>query len=505
MLYRPYGKTNKMISALGFGSTRFNANDLNDEAGIQRCADLVIQASEAGVNYFDIAGNYAKSQCESIYQLAFKQLKQPYFVTSKSSSFQDNTADKVQFRIETSLKNLGVDKIHFFYMWSIMNEEHYRDIIKKGGAYDGAIKAQQSGLIDHIVFSNHAVPDVAVKIIEEGLFEGVTVSYNLLNFKLMEPVLKAAAAKQMGITVMNPLAGGIIPQNEVFFSEVLKHPIEGVVKSAMRFIYSNPQVTSILSGISSQSELMENIDTLSDIGKINTESMLAVEQNMLEMKGLCTGCGYCKDVCPMNIPIPEYMQSYNMSLFGKAQSMYGRSNAELIKRIGVLRKLSLDFHKTPENSENLCIQCGQCEKICTQHLPIIERIQTLTKWIKISCASKEQYRNRLVSLIVNNQYRKIGFYTAGGYTAFVINQLKHYFGDQEFELIVFDSNSARWGDSIDGAMVYSPNRISELKPDCIIISNYIYDQEIYDSLQNYEKEGIIINKLHEPDDVPWVF
>ena len=78
-----------------------------------------------------------------------------------------------------------------------MNEGHYKDIIKPGGAYEGALKAKKMGLIEHIVFSNHAVPSVAIKIIEDGLFEGLTLSYNLLNFKLMDPVLKAASKKNI--------------------------------------------------------------------------------------------------------------------------------------------------------------------------------------------------------------------------------------------------------------------------------------------------------------------
>jgi hypothetical protein len=273
----------------------------------------------------------------------------------------------------------------------------------------------------------------------------------------------------------------------------------------MQFIYSNPHVTSLLSGISSEKELVENIETFSDESKINVENVATIETYLQEMKGLCTGCGYCRETCPKEIPIPEYMQSFNMSFFDKAEFMYGRTNIDLIKRVGVLRKLNLDFHKTPENALNPCVQCGKCEKICTQHLPIIERIQTLYKWIDTSCASTAQYKDRLEKLLHNQPYQKVAFYTAGGYTAFVLNQYKAFFGEPKFETFVFDSNASRWGDSIDGALVYSPEQISELKPDCILITNYIYDQEIHTSLQKYEKEGIVILKLHDNDDVPWVF
>lgn len=79
------------------------------------------------------------------------------------------------------------------------------------------------------------------------------------------------------------------------------------------------------------------------------------------MEGLCTGCGYCKE-CPKDIPIPEYMQSYNMSFFDKVEFMYGRQDKDLLKRIAVLRKLNIDFHKVPENIGNNCIDCKKMRK-----------------------------------------------------------------------------------------------------------------------------------------------
>ncbi len=504
MLYREYGKTEKLISAMGFGSTRFKDSDLNDEAGLNRCAELIYLASEQGVNYFDIAYNYSKSQCEKIYKIAFKMMKKPFYVTSKSSSFQDNSSDDVLRRVENSLKNMEVEKINFFYMWSIMDEAHYKDIMKKGGAYEGALRAKEQGLIDHIVFSNHSTPDIAVKIIEDDVFEGITISYSLLNFKLMEPVIKAAAAKKMGITIMNPLAGGLIPQNKEFFSKIIQNTNENVSQATLRFIYSHPEITSVLSGISSKQEIYENVGALSDNTLIGVERIEAVENQLKQMEGLCTGCGYCRK-CPKDIPIPEYMQSYNMSFFDKVEFMYGRNEKDLLKRIAALRKLNIDFHKTPQNTENPCIKCKKCENICTQHLPITKRIDELFEWIKQSTASMEQYMQRLNDLIHSKEYKKVAFYTAGGYTAFVLECYKKFFGEPKFEIMIFDSNKSRWGDQVQGYTIYSPQEITNMMPECIIISNYIYDQEIYESLKRYEDIGIKIAKLHKVDDVPWVF
>ncbi|MFZ5968950.1 MAG: aldo/keto reductase [Bacillota bacterium] len=503
MLYREYGKTKKLISAIGFGSTRFNPADLNDEEGLQRCAELVYLASEQGVNYFDIAHNYSKSQCEAIYKIAFKMLKKPFFTSAKSSSFQEKTADDVLRRIESSLEKMDINKIDFFYIWSIMNEEHYMDIMKKGGSYEGGLRAKEQGLISHIVFSSHAVPDVAVKIINDRVFEGITVSYNPLNYQLMDKVIKAAAENNMGVAVMNPLAGGFIPQNKDFFSKLIEIENETVAQAALRFIYSHPEITCVLSGFSSEQEIHENTVALNDETEISQQRIEVFEGKLRQMTGFCTGCGYCR-ICPQNIPIPEYMQSYNMSFFESFQDMYGRSDEALIKRISVFRKLVLDFQILLENSQNPCIRCGKCEKICTQHLPIMGRIDELLEWAEISCSTRELYKERLDELLNNKNYKKVGFFTAGGYTAYVIEYYKKFFGDFDFDVFIFDSNRSKWGGELAGYTVYSPEKILEIKPDCIIISNYIYSQEIFESLKHYEDEGIKIIPLHKENDVPWI-
>lgn len=89
--------------------------------------------------------------------------------------------------------------------------------------------------------------------------------------------------------------------------------------------------------------------------------------------------------------------------------------------------------------------------------------------------------------------------------AFVLECYKKFFGEPKFEIMIFDSNKNRWGDQIKGYRIYSPQEIISRMPECIIISNYIYDREIYEGLKQYEEKGIKILKLHEVNDVPWVF
>lgn len=199
------------------------------------------------------------------------------------------------------------------------------------------------------------------------------------------------------------------------------------------------------------------------------------------------------------------MQSYNMVYFDSGNSMYGRTEPELIKRISILRKLEMDFQKTPEHLENPCVGCQQCERICTQHLKIIEKIEMLYQMLGVSGATLDQYRQRLDERLHSKGYKKVAFYTAGGYTAKVIDLYTRFFGAPDFEVMIFDSNESRWGDLVSGYPVYDPKEIPLRRPECIIISNYIYDSEIYQTLAGYEQMGIKVVKLHEADDVPWVY
>ena len=86
---------------------------------------------------------------------AFKAMKNPFYVSTKSNISSEKTADEVRARIDKSLKRLGVDKINFYHMWCILSLDQYRKVIAPGGPYWGALKAKEEGLIDHICFSTH--------------------------------------------------------------------------------------------------------------------------------------------------------------------------------------------------------------------------------------------------------------------------------------------------------------------------------------------------------------
>ena len=501
MQYREFGKTGNMVSAVGMGANRFPAEEVRSAAGLERCADIVVRAAHLGVNFFDSAATYSSGKCEEILRLALPQIKSRCYICGKSSSVQERTRDAVLRYIEKSLKNIGIDFFDFYYMWSVKSFEQYQFILSKGGAYEGVLAAKEQGLVKHICFSSHASAQDTVKIIEDGAFEGVLVSYSLLNFRENDIVLETAKNNGLGVAVMNPLGGGIIPQNTEMFSGSFIRGDTSIVDSALKFVYANNAVSTILSGVSKKQELEYNVQSLFSKDQNKELRHSYAIKNLEKITEFCTGCNYCMH-CPAGIPISKIMTAYNQTKFQANSFIYNRTSPELIKRGNFFGKLDgvVEF----VNSENPCINCGKCENACTQSLPIIKTMTQIYQWVADNCVSSAQRKKRFESLILAH-YKKVGFYTAGVYTSFVLKLYKKLIGKINFEIFIFDSNPTSWGNVyLEEFIVRSPAEISQLDLNVLLISNYIHSDDIYnDLITRYPAANI--KKLHEDDDLPWMF
>ncbi|MDK2800688.1 MAG: uncharacterized protein PWQ70_2307 [Clostridiales bacterium] len=360
MQYKEYGKTGKKVSVIGFGGMRFRKEDYKS-GSLEKCAQVVRRASELGVNYFDTAPFYCDDTSEDIMGEAFKDMPNPFYVSTKSMLNYESTADAVRRRIEKSLKRMGLQKITFFNMWCILNLNQYRKVMAPGGPYEGALKAKEEGLIEHIVFSTHCNGEEIQTIVNEGYFEGVTLGYNATNFAFRQKGIKAAYEKGLGVVTMNPLGGGIIPQNEDFYSFLKENEYDSVVQAALKFNASHKEITVVLPGMGTIEEVEENVKSGENFGEMTEERLNEMAKKLNEsLDALCTGCQYCKG-CPKDIEIPKYMDAYNMRILKKPDK---EVNNRLKYHWGINKKKAAE-----------CIACGKCEELCTQHLPIIERLK----------------------------------------------------------------------------------------------------------------------------------
>jgi predicted aldo/keto reductase-like oxidoreductase len=356
MIYRTYGKTGKKISAIGFGGMRFP-----DEASVEKNAELVLHAHSKGITYFDTAPYYCQDRSEAIVGAAVRQMKPGSFYLSTKSGSSDGR--ELRASLERSLERLGVSRIHFFNIWCIQSAADWEKR-KQGGAVEELLRARDEGLVEHVVCSTHMVRDEASAMLEEGIFEGVTLGYNAVNFPFREQVVNEAARHGMGIVTMNPLNGGLIPQNADRFDFIRTAEDPDVVSAALRFILSNPAVTSALVGFSSCAEIDQAVQAAATFRPLPLEHRTEIQRKITaQFEGFCTGCGYCLP-CPQGLPIPRLMDAYNMRI------LKGPAVEHLTGR------LKNHWSVDPQIAGN-CTGCGQCEQACTQHLPIIERMQEI--------------------------------------------------------------------------------------------------------------------------------
>ena len=360
MLYRPFGKTGKDVSIIGMGGMRFRKEDYID-GEYSKAVAIVHKAHELGINYFDTAPGYCDDTSEKIYGEAFRTMdRDTYYVSTKCGLWNATTSDGARRMIDQSLERLGVEKIDFYNIWSIKTMDEYREYMKKGGVYDGVVEAYKEGLIGHICFTTHLGGDDIVKIVNDNIFEGVTLGYNAINFAYRQKGIDACHEAGLGIVTMNPLGGGIIPQHPDYFS-FLKQGDDSLAVSALKFILSQNKATLAIPGFSTVEEVEENVLAAENL-QPSTEGFLDEMASHLttELNAMCTTCAYC-DSCPQDIPIPKLLDSYNMYILSNGEDK------------PILDRLKNHWGISSELAAK-CIACGQCEPLCTQKLPIIERL-----------------------------------------------------------------------------------------------------------------------------------
>ncbi|MGB8453600.1 MAG: aldo/keto reductase [Anaerocolumna sp.] len=361
MIFKQYGNTGINVSAIGMGCMRFDEKDIL-AGNLDKCAEIVLYAHENGINYFDTAPFYCHDQSETITGLALSQLpRSSYYITSKTNFGTlraDCTAEGFRRRLEKSLKCLKVDYLDFYHMWCMIDIDML--IINCEKIYKFFEQAKSEGLIRHIVMSSHMQGESIEYAVKTGLFEGITVGYNALNYRYRQSGIEAAYNTGIGVSVMNPLGGGIIVQNPQYFKYLTEGTDMNVAQAALRFVASHKEITLVLTGCTTKEHVDDAVKSVQNlVQKPMKEVRVEYENKGVALDNLCTGCGYCNH-CPQGIEIPKLMDSYNEKFFGNSIKNRLRSHWFI-----------------PARAASECIKCGKCEKLCTQHLPIMERLSEI--------------------------------------------------------------------------------------------------------------------------------
>ncbi len=491
---------------LGLGTARFPVNGPKDIAGFEQSVQIVLRALEAGIDYIDTGHSYSAGMAAYILKEAFRQTKQPFSVTVKVQYGEDHTADDARRRAEAHLSAMGLSHAQYFTCWCIWSYQDFERIMEKGGIYEGARKLKDEGVIEHICCSLHAPPADMVRIIESGAFEGATVSYSLLSAAQMQPVLDTALRRDVGVSVMNPLGGGLIAQNREFFSFACGEGDGGnTVHAALRFVKAHPAVDIVLSGAGSVEELEDSLSVFRQEDPEEPQTrMERVLGRASSLEGYCTGCKYCAG-CPQGIPTYALMQARNALLFSASPSYNRQGPEELLYNLQIFRKLYFDGGWIPSSTDNPCIQCGKCERACTQKLDIIRGVADVYRRAGETGYTTEAHRERLERLVREKGYHRVGLYPSGGFAREIVRQYEHEWGKPNFEWLLFNSDKKTWGTTEGDITVCAPTDILTLRPDIIIVCTYRYEKEIVASLAPYVAQGLKIECLHRERDVPWIF
>lgn len=365
-----YGRTSKQVTIVGFGGLRFDLDKSDEELSY-----LVEYAYDRGINYFDTAPGYCDERSEAILGIAFRRMlknnKKDFYVSTKGRPTVFDTADKAIKGVRDSLIKLGVDKIHFYHIWCLRSMDNYDLAMKVDGQYEGLLKCQEEGLIDHIVFSSHQPGNQVQEILDADKFDGVTMGLNILNYNYRRQSAEYAKAKGYGVVAMNPLSGGTIPDNEEKLSFIGKEG-ESATRAALRFNLSCPNIDVTLIGFSNEREIDEACEIAANLSTYDDDEYLDIQKQLGDrMEYICTGCGYCK-LCPEGINIPGYMLFYNEKV------MFEKSDREMVDMI-----YGLEYWNYTQNEvirAGACIGCKKCESECTQHLSIVDRLKEISDW-----------------------------------------------------------------------------------------------------------------------------
>ena len=359
MLYRPFPKCGAHISRISFGTMRWPSDEI--------CHRIVNRGLDLGLNYADCSTGYIGGKSQVWVGHAIGNRRQEIFVSSKCQFSKAPTADAVRATIEQSLRDMGLDYFDFYQLWGLSTPEVFQQAFAKGGYVEGVRQAQRDGLVRYgLGFTFHGDETLFRTTVDSGEFVAATLSYNLMNRK-EEANIAYAAARGMGVIIMNPLAGGILGMAGDKSLDFLRGNSLGPCHGAMRFLHANPAIATSIVGFRSEAEVDQAVATLQGAETL-TESWRQEQMRLMDAVKLiegnfCTACGYCKE-CPAKFNPSSFMQTMrDYERYGVAPELL----TEWIRSRYAHLDIVADIAK--------CTECGRCEIQCPQHLSIVAQIR----------------------------------------------------------------------------------------------------------------------------------
>lgn len=367
MLYRRFGRTGARVSALGYGCMRFlsrkGAPTWGANVDVAGAVALLHEARQAGVNYFDTAYNYHAGTSERIVGRFLSEIpRDSVFVASKSPVWKMRKPSDFKRYLSIQLRRLGTGRIDFYLLHGLDAESFAK--CRELGALEFLEAETGRGRIGHAGFSFHDAPHVFPAIVDSFDWGFCLMQYNLVdaNSQAGTAGLRYAASKGLGVAVMEPLRGGDLVRG---MPDAVKRGWAGQpeftpAQHCLRWIWDQPEVSVVLSGMGTRDQLAENVaaasatppGSLSPAGRDLCTRMQSAYLGL--RKTGCTRCGYCLP-CPSGVFIPRVLDLMD------ERSMFPESPGP---------SMSYSMWLPAANRADRCTSCGLCESRCPQHLPV---------------------------------------------------------------------------------------------------------------------------------------
>ena len=363
------------ISVLGYGCMRFTKKGVATD--MEKTEKEILLAIERGINYFDTAYIYPGSEVALGQILAKNNLREKVHIATKLPQYLIRNEAAIEKYFNEQLERLQTDYIDYYLMHMLTDIDAW-NTLKALGIEEWIKQKKAEGKIKQIGFSYHGNSPMFLEILNAYDWDFCQIQYNYMDEVSQAGVkgLKAAAEKGIPVIIMEPLRGGKLVNIPAQAKEFLNKSSRNWTPAelSLRWLWNQPEVTCVLSGMNSSEMIEENCNIASNAkaGEFTSDDFALVEdiKKILKQKTRvnCTGCRYCMP-CPKNVDIPAIFSAYN-NMYTEAKIS---ALADFVRTVG-LRKESAFATQ--------CIGCGKCENHCPQHIPIREKLKEADKKLR---------------------------------------------------------------------------------------------------------------------------